>query len=278
MIKIPPATLPSHPETKISLRDSTVGECIEHSDLMSTHEERLKTSYLNLIQDKATRVNSADWSIDDRAFVLWWHWTHTREHSTYNLRYKCGHCDEHHDFYFDQKKMSRHYQSIKGAASRDIEFKGQAIEVHPLTGRAAEQIETASMMLKSLSPGTSDYLRAEALLDLLPVIHMIRITSRVIDLDWDKTFKEHKQWVLELSTTEFEELEDLVIQKELEMSHGIGRTRKGITLYWESEPHQCPATNLQEGNEKLETSLSFPFSFNFFLPRILQRGLENNGD
>lgn len=218
---IPPFALPSSPETKITLREATVQDCIDFSGVDPAHEEEVTTLFLNRLQDKATFKDAKTWTGEDRRLGLFWYWIHTAKDTDVAISYDCAHCGEKHTYLQDYRELSSGHQSMKGLPEREIEHDGKKIIVKPLGGEALERIELMKIS-RSMLEG-DDYRKQEARIKLAMV-------AETLPDDFD---------VLSMSESGFTELAEKIKAALQDMQHGLESEYDDGSIVLVLPPHQC---------------------------------------
>lgn len=236
---IPSFTLPSQQGVTITLREATVSDLLDFADSDPAFEEKVTTLFLNRLQDKATFVDSKEWTVEDRRFALYWYWLHTTDDAEVAIKYECGHCGKTHTFLQDYRKIGDTYQSIKGLPERDIEIDGKRITVKPLNGGDAEIIEGMTL----LGDGRKE--RAKRRIERLGRVANIPVAE-----------------IAALTVKKFRILEASIEEALSDLQHGFEIYVDGTQTSFVLPPHICP------NNKEVQTRVRVLFRAYDFIPAL----------
>jgi hypothetical protein len=262
---IPDIPLASNPETIISLREATVKDVIDFTDIDKGHEEQASTMFLNRMQpDRATWSDSKLWTAEDRRTVLFWHWLHTAKSTSLPLSYQCAFCGKEHTFLQDMRVLGDGYRTLKEKPEREL--KGGMI-VRPLTGADMEFLERGnlSLSLTAEEHGKDSGVcrKQDAQVRLLRLLLCLHTKNEPTELH--KRVDKIEDIVLAMPIADFTDLVSQATDALSEMSHGIETTMDAygfVSLV--IPPHYCTD---QAGKEK-KTLLRVPFRNLDYIPQL----------
>lgn len=260
-----PFNLPSNPSIKIKLREATVKEVMDFSDVMPEHEEALTTLFLNTVQDPASFVDSKKWTGDDRRLGLFWYSIHTIKNTAMSVPYECPQCQKTHHYQFDLRDLADHYQAIQGKPLRDLTVNNQLIRVRPHDGHALEILEEKRLMLAGIS---DDNPKARRLKSEIKIEEMLYWTDLTSDLEQDDYKRTHSRrlWLYAQKESSYQRLYQAVTAALEEMEHGLRSTTVDGQLMLLSPEIDCP--ELAAGEKGVATALRLRFRDFRHIPRI----------
>jgi hypothetical protein len=254
---ISPFNLPSNPEKEIHLREATVGDAMDFSDVDAAREEAATTLFLNTIQDKATFYDSKYWTGEDRRFALVWYYMHTEKDTTLSVSYDCGACSKEHSFSFDVKDIAAEYSDIRGKSERDIEFEGQKVIVRPLNGISLEMLEIERIALADAKARAGEqsggYRKQAARIKLKSLLWCCEFPGMTGD--------EKERLVFTFGVKKLERFLDAVGEQLVDMRHGLLTEYENGKIFLVSPTHACP-------EKEVLTRVRVPFRPGDYIPEL----------
>lgn len=258
---LPEFQRPSKPDETVRLREATVSDAIDFSDVDGDHEEKATTLFLERVQDKATCSNPSKWTAEDRRFALFWYWLHTAKDLEVPMTFECDHCGEKHTVLVGMSKIAEEYQPISGKPERDLLFDGTPIIVSPLDGDAMTEIENMRInrdgAIEEHGENSGPARQYETKLRMLSFLRSISIDG--------KSKEDTEHWLLGLTTTEFAALFGRVSEAISSMKHGLPSTVEDFRIMLITPPIQC---EVKKEDKDATTRLTFPFRAFNYIPRI----------
>lgn len=284
---LPPFSLPSKPEIRITLREATVAEVIDFAGVNVGQEEEVTTLFLNTVQEKASFVDSRIWTAEDRRFGLLWYFMNTPGDKDMALSYECQHCGKTHDFLQDCRKLNDTYKPLKGAPEREFQWEGEKVTVRPVDGHGMEELEGMKLVLDSIGDENSgEYQKQAARMRLVRFELCVFFddsgnwVDKVVDKFKSKSKKEEeaqakakltairvakRKRLTSMPYGKFEEFAGLVMEKLSEMEHGLESVYQDGRVFLITPPHQCP--NKKDVKEAT-TRIRVTFRNSDYIPRI----------
>jgi len=262
---IPEISLPSNPDRRICLREATVKDVIDFTDIDQGHEEQVTTLFLNRMQDhqdRATQLDAKMWTADDRRAILFWYWIHTAKDPSIALSYECDFCGETHSLLQDMRILGEGYRNLDGKPERELR---NGMLVRPLTGEDMEFLERGRLSLgvaaEEHGEKSGAYRKKEAQIRLLRLLLCLHSKEEPETLSRRVDATEKK--ILLMTTTEFGEMAEQVGDCLADMQHGLDTTMDELgTIYLFTPPHKCPNDEQKEA----ETRLRVPFRDIDYIP------------
>lgn len=226
---LPDFSLPSNPKITIRLREATVSDAIDFSDIDEHHDEEVITLFLERVQDKALYSDPRDWTGPDRRFAIYWYGLHTMSDIEVPLSFPCPLCGEEHTVLIDLRRIANEYVSLAGKPERDIVFNGEPIVVHPLRGRDLEAIERMRLVYADAVDA-----HGEGSAQARVAMARIKVSQFMLSLQFPNAKDEHdkyrEQKIEETPFSEYEKLVSLVQKELIAMQHGLNiETKDGKT-------------------------------------------------
>ncbi|WP_163836772.1 hypothetical protein [Spartinivicinus ruber] len=254
-----PIPRPSNPDYAIRLREATVKEMLAIADVQPELEEQITSEFLNQLQAPETYSDARQWSGDDRRLAVYWYALHTLPDTQMTLSYTCPSCSKSLNYRLDLRDLADNNTTLKGKPYREIAFKGETLQIKPLTGEALEQLETLNLALNPLTPNTADYRQQKAEIRLAEIRYCLDFAEQHVD-DEGK-----KQWLLQLTASEFAQLTQLISEKLTELQHGLPSVMHDGKLQLTT---QVPACDCEAQTNNPYLTLFFPFRDFCQLPGI----------
>jgi len=256
---ISPFNLPSDPQKEIHLREATVGDAMEFSDVDSGREEAATTLFLNTVQDKGFFYDSKKWTGEDRRFALAWYFLHTEKDANIRTAYECDHCKKEHVFSFNLCELTDAYINIKGKAQREFVFDGKTITVRPLTGTNLELLEMERLALAEakITHGSDSgaYRKQEA---------MIKLRTLVLSCTTPEGSDPMDKIIFSLKMEQAWDLFNAVGEHLVDMRHGLPCEYVDGKIYLISPLHTCP----NDPKKEVQTRVRVPFRVDDFIPQL----------
>ncbi|MEE9647899.1 morphogenetic protein [Enterobacter soli] len=270
-MKIPPLPLPSRANTKVIFRAPTVDDAMYFCKATAETEERDTTEYLNLLQDDKDRLDSRNWTAQDRRTALWWIFINSRSDTVIDYSYTCQHCGEEHwvnqDMYdlFDELDVLESQENV--AVSIPVQGKPHDWLIKPLDGNAMERLERMRQLLPPQS-------KAEAYKAAIADLRKWEFTYQAhlfydLEPDYDTSAQRRYDLIGQMDYgTELMQLAANMRIAQEKLSHGLNvQVDKGESLLV-LPPHSCQSEALQEPAERPITRLLVPFRNTQFLPDV----------
>lgn len=93
---LPDFTLSSNPEITVRLREATVEDAIDFSELDPAFEEEATTVFLDRMQAPEKYTDPRCWTAQDRRHALFMYRLHTEEYDSMPMAYFCTACQKEH--------------------------------------------------------------------------------------------------------------------------------------------------------------------------------------
>ena len=171
---LPDFTLSSNPEITVRLREATVEDAIDFSELDPAFEEEATTVFLDRMQAPEKYTDPRCWTAQDRRHALFMYRLHTEEYDSMPMAYFCTACQKEHAVSVKYADILAEYTPLEGKPFRDVIHEGHAVLVHPLLGRDIETLEKQRLIIdESSSP--KEQRRAKANLALNRILFCIDI-------------------------------------------------------------------------------------------------------
>ena len=224
--------LPSN-QKAVEFTEPTVKTAKEMARFQDEKTELATTYYLDQLQ-KGTDT-SADWTIEDRrAALLMIYFNTTTEKPIRKFNYECEHCGETHKFDVDFLELVNTYKILDKDVRDGVQIKYKDIEytVKPLTGKAAQEIESRYLIAK-----------AENSREILSSVVVYQI-SQYLGLSEDDI----EGWTMD----KYETISSQIHESLKRLEHGVSVMYK----------HDCPV------KEGANTQIELPFQSSHFISRI----------
>ncbi|MCX4030367.1 hypothetical protein H0A36_25725 [Endozoicomonas sp. SM1973] len=254
-----PLPRPSQPELTIRLREATVKDMLAIADTQPELEEHITTEYLNQLQAPETYSDARQWTGDDRRLAVYWYALHTLPDTQMTLDYTCPSCDKALSYRLDLRDLADSSTTLKAKPYREVVFKGEVLNIKPLTGEALEQLEQFKLILNQLENHSAEYRQKKAELPLSEITYCLDFAEQNVE-DEAK-----KQWLFKLTASEFIQLKQLISEKLTELQHGLPSVMHDGQLQLTTQVPTCDC-EVQKNNDGL--TLFFPFRDYFQLPDI----------
>lgn len=262
MSTLPDFTLPSDAATTVRLREATVSDAVDFSEIDPDCEEEATSIFLDRLQDPAKYSDPRLWTGEDRRFALYMYKVNTEQYADIPLTYTCRVCGKPHTTSVRYADLLAASKDMEGKALRDVVHDGHAIFVHPLLGRDLETIERAYVALRD----EEDPLKARKLSVRIKVMHALFCID-IPALGEGQTELERRpaveKYLMAMKTVEFKALFDKVSSAIEDMRHGLPSLYRNGKLHISVPPVVCPET---PGSEAVE--LSFPFHAADCIPHV----------
>ena len=282
---LPRFSLPSRPDILITMREATVAETLDFAGVSVGHEEEVTTLFLNTVQDKASFVDCRTWTAEDRRYALYWYYSNTPGDKDGPLSYECQHCGELHHFLQDYRKLDETYKPIQGLPERELEWEGEKVIVRPVDGYGMEELEEMQLVLDEIGDENGgEYQRQAALMRFTrfelavsfadPGNWANRIADKLKskkDLEAEGKAKAaelraaKRKKLMSMSYGKFEQFAGLVVEKLLEMEHGLNSIYEGGKVFLITPPHQCPK---KKDDKEATTRIRVTFRNSDYIPRL----------
>lgn len=268
MAILPDFELPSDPSKTVRLREATVADAIDFSDINRECEEEATTLFLDRLQEKEKYSDPRLWTAEDRRFALFMYHLHTTTEKDYVLEWVCDTCTK------DPKKPVKHavainladiaseYTPIEGKPVRDVIHEGHAILVHPLLGKDAELLEKSRMNISLLEKSGEPARKERNQLTFLRLLCCMDI----VGLDPDATPEERRpkveEFITKMSISEFLAFRPKILSAMDSLKHGLRSTFVDGRIMLESPVVYCPEDTAKERGLRLQ----FPFRTFEYIP------------
>lgn len=262
MSTLPDFTLPSNEEIIVRLREATVADAVDFSEIDPDCEEEATSIFLDRLQDPAKYSDPRLWTGEDRRFALYMYKVNTEQFADIPLTYSCRVCEKTHTTSVRYADLLAACKDIEGKPLRDVTHAGHAIYVHPLLGRDLETIERAYIALRD----EDDPLKARRLNVRLKVMHPLFCID-IPALGDGQTELERRpaveKYLMSMKAVEFKTLFEKVNNALEDMRHGLPSFYRNGQLQISVPPVVCPNT---PGSEAVK--LSFPFHATDCIPHV----------
>lgn len=273
-MQIAPFPLPSCISKVIYFRVPTVGDALAFSDLNEEQEEMHTTQYLNQLQDMSKQDgkvhDSAEWTGQDRRTALWWIFISTRENPEITISYECDHCQETHYIDIDAYALAETSSAKKELPKHEFDARIdgrviRGIKVHPLLGKACEELEMYANAIKMHPEGSAERKLAELKLKICEVAHHVTLPGQPDD---DKEALEFKTQLIQKMAvdTEFRSFFANVEQGIRLQQHGL-LTRYANGQYMLVAKHKNCSEAIKAGEDQSKLLL-VPFRANEFIATL----------
>lgn len=245
---------PSNPSNKIYLREATVKQALGFSDSRESHSEKATTQFLNEVQIPEHFTDSREWTEGDRITALLWYHIHVTDDPSVSLPYECSFCGTSHSNYFDIRQLTNGYGHLQGAGYRDTSVNDRPIVIKPIKGGQSEEIQASLLGLEG------EPLKNASALER--AIHSISFKGR------DSNYEDRREWVLNLSVSDYRKLLSEINQAHLSMKHGVPHEWVEGDLCLPAPVHHCINKHKLTDDQKegAMTSLLWPFLSSDFIP------------
>jgi len=258
---ISPFELPSNTDIKIHLRDATVQEAIDLSEISPLHEEAATTEFLNKVQIPEHYKDSSKWTGQDRKFALFWYHLHTVEKSRYSTSYSdCPECGGRHSVSFDLRELANEYKQLEGKPFREIDFQNELVSVAPPNGEVLTKLEELRLDLDGASDGEKRKLEAE-----IRFLSVALCIDFIGDAEGEEADRERRkiQRLRSLPLNTFKDLSLKVAMAQMSMDHGLKSEIVDGELQLILPMQHCPTNKGGEG-----IVLRSPFRNHHHIPRL----------
>lgn len=274
-------TLPSNPAKEIRLREASVADAIEFTEIDPTYEEEAVTLFLNRIQEKETFLDSRSWTGEDRRFALFNYYINTTNNESIVLTFTYKGVEQSQDVPIT--KILATYTPLDGKPERDFAFNAHRIVVAPLTGLELERLEvrqaeielmdeeyerlkaTGASNIDAINKYGREVRKKKAKYFLARVCAHIDVPSLQEDGTKESRRLAVEKFVTELSTQDFTDLFELVGKALEEMRHGLlSEYRNGHFVLL------IPGIMPDNADEEVEDglTLSYPFQYSKVIPSV----------
>lgn len=226
---IPPFPLPSNLRVVVHFRIPNVNDGLLFAELNPNQEEALTTQYLNHLQDKDKNkdgkvLDSGEWTGEDRRTALWWIYIASRDSTVTTFSYECSACNDTHYLEINLSDLGDTSCALSVKPSRDITFYANSIEykatVSPITGFAAEHIETLRNIRDMYDENSLDYRKASNEMVINELLHSLSVAGQPDDHEEALTWKRELVSKMALDT-EYRALCAQVEQELRALRHGL---------------------------------------------------------
>lgn len=268
---LPDFELPSRPGAVVRLREATVSDALDFSDIDPAFEEAATTQFLDRMQEKDVYSDPRAWTGEDRRYALFIYHVHTTKFHDIPLSYECTSCGSpdkpvRHHIGVPLAAMAEQVQFIQGEAKRDVVYEGHAVVVHPLLGEDLEDLEKLRFdILAEEAASKRPARKARARLKLMELLRCIDIPARTGGGNRRDRLAEMEKFVLALPETGLRELSSKVYAALTDMRHGLDSTYQDGQILLKTPPVKCPEGKENDGPG---TALTFPFRAFDYLPYI----------
>lgn len=268
MAILPDFGLPSDPAKTVRLREATVADAIDFSDINRECEEEATTLFLERLQEKEKYSDPRLWTAEDRRFALFMYHLQTSKDRDYVLEWVCDACTKdpekpvRHATAISLAAMAEEYTPIEGKPVRDVIHDGHAILVHPLLGKDAELLEKCRMNIALKEKAGEPARKERNQLTFLRLLCSIDIVA----LDPDATPEERRpkveEFITRMSVSEFLDFRPKIMAAMESLRHGLRSTFDNGRILLESPVVYCPEDTARERGLRLQ----FPFRAFEYIP------------
>lgn len=265
---LPDFELPSDPSKTIRLREATVSDAIDFSEINSDCEEEATTLFLERLQPKDRYSDPRLWTAEDRRFALFMYHLNTTQYTDFPLEWVCDRCTKDknrlvkHVTAISLAEMIKEYIPIDGRPVRDVVHEGHAILVHPILGKDAELLEKTYLGIK-LKEKTGESVRKERTqLLFLRLLCCIDIPALAPEATPDERRPKVEEFITRMSISEFRDFRPKILSAMESLRHGLRSTFSDGQILLESPVIYCPEDTAKEGGIRLQ----FPFRAFQYIP------------
>lgn len=268
----PDFELPSDPSKTVRLREASVADAIDFSEIDPQCEEEATTQFLERMQEKEQYSDPRRWTTEDRRFALFMYHVNSSKFPDIPLTYQCDACSEGkekpvlHTVSISLADVIAGYTPMSGKPVRDVIHEGRAVLVHPVYGSDAEMMEKARLDIAEEERASGKPARKKRnRLGLLRLLCCLDIPGLNPEASEEARRPEVEKFILNMSVEDFKEFNSKVLAAVTEMRHGLNSTFQDGRILLESPPVWCP-----EGKDKggPGTRLQFPFRAFDYIPHL----------
>lgn len=246
MATLPEFELPSDPNKTVHLREATVSDAIDFSEVKRECEEEATTLFLQRLQEKDKYSDPRLWTMEDRRFALFWYTLHTTKETDFPLIFDCEDCTT------DPEKPIRHtvfvkyadimdeYSPIEGKPVRDVIHDGHAILVHPILGKDAELLEKSRLNIMYKEQEGQNTSKERTQLMLLELLCRIDIVGLAPDVSPDERRPKVEEYLTKMRVSEFQEFYPKLLNAAQSLQHGLRSKIVDGEIKLESPVVYCP--------------------------------------
>lgn len=259
---IPDFTLPSNPEITVRLREATVEDAIDFSELDPALEEEATSVFLDRMQAKDKYSDPRLWTAQDRRYALFMYRLNTEDYDSIPMTYFCSACQQEHTVSIKYMDILEGYAPLEGKPLRDVVHEGHAVLVHPLVGRDLEILEKQRILMDE-AHSEKERRRAKAALALNRILFCIDIPHLKEGASELERRGDVKKYVLGMSPREFKEFAEKIDDALSSLRHGLPTSYRDGKVVMQTPMVYCP-----EGKSSDGVSLLYPFRAFNFIPHI----------
>lgn len=269
---LPDFELPSDPTKIVRLREATVADAIDFSEVDPQCEEEATTLFFERLQAKEKYSDPKRWTTEDRRFALFMYHLHTTKFPDTPLTYVCDLCsaaqgkEVQHTVSVKLADIADGYTPMKGKPVRDVVHEGHAVLVHPVYGADAELMEKVRMGILEEEKTTKKRARKKrSQLALLRILSSLDVPGLDPEVSEEERRPEVEKFILDMGTEEFKEFSGKVMEAIADMRHGLRSTFKDGRVLLETPPVWCDEGRDKEGPG---IRLQFPFRAFDYIPNL----------
>ena len=269
---LPDFELPSDPSKVVRLREATVADAIDFSEVDPQCEEEATTLFFERLQAKEKYSDPKRWTTEDRRFALFMYHLHTTKFPDIPLTYVCDLCTAamgkpvHHTVAVKLADIAADYTPMTGKPVRDVVHEGHAVLVHPVYGADAELMEKVRMGILEEEAATEKRARKKrSQLGLLRFLASLDVPALAPDVSEEERRPKVEEFILNMGAEEFKEFRNKVLEAVADLRHGLKSTFQDGRVLLETPPVRC-----EEGRDKEGPGirLQFPFRPLDYIPHL----------
>ncbi len=268
MAILPEFELPSDPNKTVRLREATVSDAIDFSEVRRECEEEATTLFLERLQEKDKYTDPRLWTMEDRRFALFWYNLHITKNTDFPLEFECEACTTdpdkpvRHTVFVKYEDIMNEYTPIEGQPVRDVVHDGHAILVHPIIGKDAELLEKSrlNIMIKEKTGGNASKERTQLM--LLELLCRIDIVGLAPEATPEERRPEVEKYLTGMKISEFQEFQPKLIEAVRSLHHGLRSIFVDGEIKMESPLVYCP----EDKDKARGIRLHYPFRAFQYIP------------
>lgn len=258
----PDFTLPSNSDITVRLREATVSDAIDFSDIDPGCEEESTTLFLERMQAREKYTDPRTWTGEDRRYALFMYLLNTTSDRGLAMTYSCSFCNREHTVDIAFSDIVSSYVSMDGKPFRDIVHEGHAILVHPLLGRDLEVLEKTRISIQYTENNSHNVARKKrAQLVMMRVLSSIDMPSCAGNSEMER--RPHvEKFLLDMPASEFRMFM-------IKVSTAHEAMRHGLAMEYDSDGRLVllvPNVKCPEGGGV--TTLRYPFRAGDYIPHV----------
>lgn len=269
---LPDFELPSDPSKVVRLREATVADAIDFSEVDPQCEEEATTLFFERLQAKEKYSDPKRWTTEDRRFALFMYHLHTTKFPDIPLTYVCDLCTAatgkrvQHTVSVKLADIAADYTPMTGKPVRDVVHEGHAVLVHPVYGADAELMEKARMDILEEEAATEKRARKKrSQLGMLRLLSSLDVPGLAPDASEEERRSKVEQFILDMGAEEFKEFRSKVLEAVADLRHGLKSTFQDGRVLLETPPVRCEKGRDKEGPG---LRLQFPFRAFDYIPNV----------